>query len=72
LDSNFRIQRFRRGETFAIVGLGEEPPSSGWAIRPDRAVFKDGVQVGQSGTFQRGSTEGVRGYSDIEYVPLDL
>jgi hypothetical protein len=71
LQSNFRIQRFGRGETFAIVGLGEEPPSAGWAVGPDGA-YKDGVKVGERAKFQRGSTNGVRAYSHIEYVPLDL
>ena len=71
MDTNFRSKKFSKGETFAIIGLGEKAPDSGWAINPDGAVYKDGVQVGERGSFRRGSTNGVRGYSHIEYYALD-
>lgn len=66
----FRIQRFRMGERFDIIGLEDAPPATGWAIRADGAVFRDGAQVGVNGTYQIGSTHGVKGYSHIDYQAL--
>jgi hypothetical protein len=51
--------------------IGQQPPPSGWAISPDLAVYEDGVQVGERGTFELGSTNGVTGYSHLEYFALD-
>jgi hypothetical protein len=72
MTTNFRSKKFSKGKTFAIIGLGEKPPASGWAIDPDGAVYKDGVGVGERGTARIGSINGVRGYSHIEYCALDF
>lgn len=70
MNTNFRSKKFSKGETFAMIGLGDNPPASGWAIAPD-GVYKDGVKVGERFTARSGSTNGVRGYSHIEYYALD-
>jgi hypothetical protein len=69
VDTKFRIKKFGNGETFVPIGLGEEPPGSGWAIGPD-GVYKDGVKVGERFKARSGSTNGVHGYSHIEYYAL--
>lgn len=71
MDTNFRSKKFSKGDSFATIGLAENPPASGWAISPDGAVYTDGVKIGERGSARRGSTNGVRGYSHIEYHALD-
>lgn len=68
-----RIRKAFTGSRFEILGPGQHPPATGWAIRNDGAVFEDGKQVGKDGSFQRGSTAGSglpRNYAHIEYTPI--
>lgn len=61
------------GERIVVLGPGQEPPDSGWAISHDHAVFENGKQVGTWEYFQLGSTANSRkprNYARIDYEPL--
>jgi hypothetical protein len=51
------------GQQLTIMSAGEEPPTTGWAFRVDRAVFQDGLQVGTDGALPTN-------HAHISYVPI--
>jgi len=44
-------------ELVPLVDFDSDPPSSGWAVRPDGAVFRDGVRIGTWTDWAAGARE---------------
>ena len=68
--ADLRFERFSDPAFLAHIAQGDDVPRDGWAIRPDGAVFCDGVQVGRSGKYVFNRASGTP-YGEIAYESLD-
>lgn len=70
LDCAAMRQDFSHGSELQFVRPGEDVPSSGWAVRGDNAVFRDGVPIGTSTDWSIAAV-GSDAPSWVEYDPIE-
>jgi len=68
--ADLRFERFSDPRFLTHLTEGQGVPEAGWAIRPDGAVFCDGVQVGRSGKYVFNRASGTP-YGEIAYEGID-
>jgi hypothetical protein len=68
--ADLRFERFKDPSFLRHLAEGQAVPTTGWAIRPDGAVFSDGVQVGRSGKYVYNRESGTP-YGEIAYEGID-